>query len=254
MQVHIARYRFTPSLVPSLVFVVVFAALISLGLWQLDRAQQKQQALSARSARAVETAVDLNNRLALGAEDRYRAARASGRYLANRHWLLDNRVLNGEAGYHVFTLFALDGPGDRVVAVNRGWVGVGASRDWLPPIDTPRGRLTLRGRLDRPASVGLKLEVGELAGVAPAMVVQHLDLADLAAALGRNLLPYALVLDEGQPGLLRRDWAEKPGITPEKHLGYAVQWFGLALALLIIYVGVNTRRAGPGEHDEQPNE
>jgi cytochrome oxidase assembly protein ShyY1 len=80
-------------------------------------------------------------------------------------------------------------------------------------------------------------------GLAPVTAQQHLDIAELGAALGQALYPYALVLDEGQPGLFQRDWQPGVTMTPEKHLGYAVQWFGLAVALLIIYVGVNTRRA-----------
>ena len=248
-----AQFEFKPSLVPSLVFAVVLPLLLGLGFWQLDRAEQKQQILSEREAREAGTVLGLNNRYALSADDRYLPAEATGRYLNERHWLLDNRVVDGQAGYHVYTLFELQGPGHRTIAVNRGWVSTGGSREFLPSVPAPQGVVTLRGRLDRPASVGLELDVGDLAGVASTMAVQHLDLADLAAALDRDILPLALVLDEGQPGVLRRDWAPAPGITPEKHLGYAVQWFALALALVIIYVGVNTRRAGSGRHDEASN-
>jgi surfeit locus 1 family protein len=246
----VAQYEFKPALVPSLVFAMILPLLLGLGFWQLDRAEQKQQILSERQARQAETTLALNNRYALSADDRYLPAEATGRYLGERHWLLDNRVVESQAGYHVYTLFELEGPRDRLLAVNRGWVSTGGTREFLPSVPAPEGMMTVRGRLDRPASVGLELDVGDLAGVASTMVVQHLDLADLGAALGREVLPLALVLDEGQPGVLRRDWAPAPGITPEKHLGYAVQWFALALALAIIYIGVNTRRAGSGRHDE----
>lgn len=88
--------------------------------------------------------------------------------------------------------------------------------------------------------------IGEvpLRSVADRVVVQSLDVAALADARGLELLRYALVIDEGQAGGLEYDWSPIPQIGPEKHLGYAVQWFGLAVALLIIYVGVNTRRNG----------
>jgi surfeit locus 1 family protein len=247
----LAQYQFKPSLIPSVAFVLIFPVLLGLGFWQLDRAEQKQQILSERSERGGDDALDLGDMRPLGAGDRYRAAHVSGRYLEGRHWLLDNRMRAGRAGYHVFTLFALDEPPDgRAVLVNRGWLPVGPSREFLPTVTTPEGRLSLRGRLDLPASVGIELDVGDLTGLAPVMVVQHLDLEELAAATGAELLPYALVLDEGEAGVFDRDWSRAPGITPEKHLGYAVQWFALALALLIIYVGVNTRRAGVSNHDE----
>jgi cytochrome oxidase assembly protein ShyY1 len=57
------------------------------------------------------------------------------------------------------------------------------------------------------------------------------------------------VLSEGQPGSLAFDWMPVEEITPEKHVGYAVQWFGLATALLIIYLGVNTKRVS--RHHEE---
>jgi len=104
--------------------------------------------------------------------------------------------------------------------------------------------------MDRPASVGLKLATGDLNGLAPAVALQHLDIDDLAEALQRDLLPYALVLDAGQPGALRYDWTYVEAMSPEKHRGYAIQWFGLALALLIIYIGTNTKRADRSANDK----
>ena len=74
------------------------------------------------------------------------------------------------------------------------------------------------------------------------VLVQSLDITALGRVRGMDLLPYALVIDDGQAGGLIYDWSPRPEMGPEKHLGYAVQWFGLAVALLIIYLGVNTRR------------
>jgi surfeit locus 1 family protein len=244
----IASFDFRPSLLPTLAFAALFALLSGLGLWQLDRAAQKQQALKERSNRASDVLVDLNDTWVLGAEARYRPVVARGTY-RDMHWLLDNRVRQGQAGYHVFTLFELEGPGARAVLVNRGWVPTGETREFLPNVTAPTGRVELRGRLDRPAAVGLELASADLAGLAAVKRVQYLDIAELAAALQRELVPLAVVLDEGQPGVFTRDWVEKPGMTPEKHLGYAVQWFALAVALLIIYFGVNTRRAHVTDDD-----
>jgi len=128
--------------------------------------------------------------------------------------------------------------------VNRGWIAVGASREFLPALPVTDQHVTLSGRLDSPASVGLVIGEVPLRSVADRVVVQSLDVAALADARGLELLRYALVIDEGQAGGLEYDWSPIPQIGPEKHLGYAVQWFGLAVALLIIYVGVNTRRNG----------
>jgi surfeit locus 1 family protein len=128
--------------------------------------------------------------------------------------------------------------------VNRGWVAVGASREFLPALPVTDKLVTLSGRLDLPASVGLVVGEPPLESVADKVLVQSLDIAGLADVRGIPLVRYALVIDEGQPGGLQYDWSPIPEMGPEKHLGYAVQWFGLAVALLIIFVGVNTRRDG----------
>jgi cytochrome oxidase assembly protein ShyY1 len=125
--------------------------------------------------------------------------------------------------------------------VNRGWVPLGLDRAQLPEVPLPIGELTLQGRLDRPASVGIALgEVDyKLRGLS---VLPYLNVSELGQAIGRDLPPMALVLDDGQPGALTADPIPLTQMGPEKHLGYAVQWFGLATALLMIYVGLNTRR------------
>ena len=64
-----------------------------------------------------------------------------------------------------------------------------------------------------------------LHSVADKVLVQSLDVAALADARGLDLLRYALVIDDGQVGGLQYDWSPIPQIGPEKHLGYAVQWF-----------------------------
>lgn len=245
----IAGFDFRPALVPSIAFVLLFPLLLGLGLWQLSRGAEKQALVEAEAARLDAQAVDLNRAFELAAGDRFRPAVVTGRYRNERHWLLDNRVWQGQPGYHVFSLFAPEGPQRPLLLVDRGWVPVGPSRDLLPAVAAPEGQVVLRGRLDRPASVALELDTVELAGLAPVTVQQHLKIAELSAALGQELWPYTLVLDDGQPGLFQRDWQPGTTITPEKHLGYAVQWFGLAVALLIIYLGVNTRRVSDASDD-----
>ena len=114
-------------------------------------------------------------------------------------------------------------------------------RAQLPDLPLPSGELALRGRVNQPASVGIKL--GEVDYTQSGLsVLPYLSVHKLGQAIARDLLPMALVLDTGQPGALARDPLPVSQMGPEKHLGYAVQWFGLATALLMIYVGLNTHR------------
>jgi surfeit locus 1 family protein len=238
------RYRFEPALWPSVAFALVFPVLLGLGYWQTDRAGAKQDLVEQRAATEIAAPLTLDGHMPLGDADRYRPAEVRGRYLAEQQWLLDNRVYRGQPGYHVFTPFVVEGDEKPALLVNRGWVAVGASRDYLPALPVPENQVTLYGRLDSPASVGLVVGEVPLESVADKVVVQSLDIAALGAVRGMDLLRYALVIDDGQAGGLQYDWSPIPEMGPEKHLGYAVQWFGLAVALLIIFVGVNTRRDG----------
>ncbi|HRO26599.1 MAG TPA: SURF1 family cytochrome oxidase biogenesis protein, partial [Luteimonas sp.] len=77
-----------------------------------------------------------------------------------------------------------------------------------------------------------------------AVVVTGLDAADLPAALGvGSLPPRVLKLDPDLPLGFDRDLDVLPNtLSPEKHLGYAVQWFGLALAVLVTALVLTFRR------------
>jgi len=53
-----------------------------------------------------------------------------------------------------------------------------------------------------------------------------------------------ILLDPKEPDGYARNW-EAPGFPPMRHIGYAVQWFALAAALLVIYIVTNVRRSSP---------
>lgn len=251
LPLYIGPYRFAPALWPSIAFALVLPVLLGLGFWQMERAHAKQQLVEQRAASELGAPLQLSRQSVLSVDDRYRPAEVRGSYVAEQQWLLDNRVYRGQPGYHVFTPFRLAGDDRPGLLVNRGWVAVGASREFLPALPVPEQPVVLTGRLDSPASVGLVIGDVPLDSVADKVVVQSLDIAALAAVRGMDLLRYALVIDEGQPGGLQYDWSPIPEMGPEKHLGYAVQWFGLAVALLIIFIGVNTRRNGGGDGEKR---
>jgi surfeit locus 1 family protein len=247
MAIRFNNLIFVPRLIPSVVFVLLMILLLSLGNWQLGRSVEKQTLIQDRVAQSKASELVLNSKLVDVQQQRFRPARVIGYFDQGRQWLLDNRVRNGQSGYHVFTVFnAIDGQG---VLVNRGWVATGDDRSSLPLLPVPTAKVELIGHLDRPESVGLRMDQPEGLQNDQLTVMQYVDVAEIAQRLGIDLLPYSLVLSEGQPGSLAFDWMPVEEITPEKHVGYAVQWFGLATALLIIYLGVNTKRA-TRHHDE----
>lgn len=238
----IGNLEFRPGLWPSLTTIVVMILLLSLGFWQLDRAAQKRALLDAYGARPDDEPVLLNADFVPNPDWRYRRALVEGQYLADKQFLLDNRVYQGRVGYQVLTPVRLR-DGQHAVLVNRGWVPQGATRADLPalPVDQ-HGAVRVKGLIDLPAADVFVLGEGEDRDPGWPKVLQRVRTELHAQQLGLQLLPLVLLLEADEPDGFVRDW--KPVVVgPERHVGYAVQWFSLGAALFIIYIGVNLKRS-----------
>jgi surfeit locus 1 family protein len=247
----IGSFEFRPSLWPTLATLILLPFLAGLGVWQLERAGWKQDIVDRHAARARQPAVELQSLLPVSPDSQYRTVTASGRYDLDHQLLLDNRLHQGRAGYHVLTPFRLAGR-DATLLVNRGWVPVGASRAVLPELPGPAGEIRLTARVALPPEEIFRLDSAEEAGSGWPQVVQAIDIPALEQRLGHALLPLVLQLDADDAHGFVRDWKAVYGIPPDKHRAYAMQWFTLAVVLAIIYIGVNTRRTGrSGTGDEE---
>jgi surfeit locus 1 family protein len=238
LRLSVGRRTFAPSLAAALPMLLGLALLLWLGAWQLDRAAESRAQLAA-FARSDGAPLPLPP--AARALPRYARVRLVGRYLPERQFLLDNMMHAGVAGYRVLTPFATDG-GDTVL-VDRGWVPAAASRASLPPVAVGAETRELAGRVDALPRPGIELAAAADGGRWP-RVVGYPKLADLGRTLGRTLYPQIVLLDaDARDGYLR-DW-RPGGLAPERHVGYAVQWFALALTLVVGFVIVSLRQRDP---------
>lgn len=232
------RFRFDWKL--TLLTVLLLPLLMSLGFWQLRREAEKLALQAAWNGRQVEAPVALAT-VDVAKDQQYRQVWVRGQYDNAHVFLLDNRTYEGRAGYEVIVpLVADDG---MVALINRGWQPLGESRAILPAIAAISGDVMIAASVYQP--VGDALVLGsELETQGWPKVIQTLDPPQLAALAGysdsRSVFPYSLRLAEGQQGALIRQW---PVIstTPEKHRGYAVQWFLMATALVALYLHYSTR-------------
>lgn len=239
MNIH--NWRFRPKLVSSTLVLCLLALLCSLGSWQWGRASDKQ-ALHDQS-------VDGLNDVVLTVDERtqiekfpQRLAKLTGTYDTTHQFLLDNRTHNGTAGYHVLTPATFRTSGVAVL-VNRGWLPVGPSRTKLPDLTVPIELLTIAGTIAPPPRVFLLGGSGhELVGWP--RVVQSVDWALMETALGASLLRGQILLAVDEPNGYERAWTPYYGISPERHQAYAVQWYALAVTLLVLYLVVSVKRPG----------
>jgi surfeit locus 1 family protein len=229
---------FKPS-VPSTIFLFALAALFAgLGNWQLERKAEKEALFE-----QFDNAPALGIGRALERNERFARIEAWGRFDTQRHLLLDNRMFRGRAGVHVLTPFIL-GDG-QVILVNRGWLPLPPDRSYLPEVPTDGAARTIRGRLNGVRSEGPRL--GPPDRLDPdrwPQLVTYLDPEPLSELYDTPLPPWLIQLDADEDeGFEDRQW--KAAVMPAStHGAYAVQWFALAAAAIVIWLTLGYRAGG----------
>ncbi|NTV97257.1 MAG: SURF1 family protein [Thiobacillus sp.] len=216
-----------PFWLPTLATLLVAGLTILLGQWQWHKAETKAAQRAGYDRAMAEPVLSWDEARALGEAALYRRVRLQGEFAGEYQVWLDNRILQGRAGYHLVVPLRLEGGG--AVLFNRGWRAAEAERR-LPAIATPAGRQTVEGILVHARSRYLELAPEQPVGG----LWQNLDLDRYRAWYG-NDLPDWLVLrtDMAGDGLVR-DWPE-PDAGIERHRAYAVQWFSLAALVVWLW-------------------
>lgn len=212
--------------------VLVTGLTFSLGQWQLRRAAQKQDlqlAIEAQSNQAILKAQDLIDP-EMSAVAVHRRATLKGIWKAEHTVFLDNRQMNGRPGFIVVTPLALDDTG-QIILVQRGWAPRNfANRAALPAVDTPKGPVTVRGRIAPAPS-----KLYEFKGVESGPIRQNIDIGAFSREIALPLLLVSMVQIGPANEGLQREWAA-PNVGIDKHYGYAFQWFGLCALVVGLYV------------------
>lgn len=229
---------FAPSWPITLVTLALVVLFVRLGIWQWHRGEEKQVAWSEfeRNGAAQDVATrDLDT------VTRFTHARLHGEFAPAHQFLLDNRSHDGLPGYEVLTPFVLDS--GSTVLVNRGWVPFTGYRDRLPDISLQAsGAMTITGRIDELPAAGLAAgRAAPEAGATWPKLTSFPTPEELASTLGKPLPRRIVLLDANAPGGYVRVWSP-PGLPPSRHFSYAIQWWGFAIALLVLYFGLNFRK------------
>ncbi len=241
----IAYWEFNPSLWPTLATLFVLPLFLSLGFWQLDRAEQKRTLQHEFESRQAASEINLNKEDTLRnnfGQLQWRKVTIEGAFSRKVNILLDNQVERGVAGYFVYTPFKLKEQ-DAWVLVNRGWLPAGTSRDNPPDMEEEEDLLQIIGSVKAPPKTGILLAENIVERLGEGIVrVQKLELAGIEETLNLEFLPYVVRMDPESPAGFVRSW-KAPGYGEEKHQGYAFQWFAMATAIFVIYLILNIKRA-----------
>ncbi|HEX6638840.1 MAG TPA: SURF1 family protein [Steroidobacteraceae bacterium] len=222
----------------TLATLVLFAAFVSLGRWQWHRGVAKEAVWAEFDRDGAAQALGTRNPEEL---PRFAHVTLEGRYLPAHQFVLDNRSHQGRPGYEVLTPFVTDG--GRRLLVNRGWLPFTGFRDQLPEVGfEAQPHATISGRLEDLPAPGLA------SGRAPPddgaswpKLTSFPTHEELARALDLRVGERILLLDPQMPHGYLREW-QPPGLDPSRHFSYAIQWWGFAVVLLVIYFGLNFRK------------
>ncbi len=227
--------RFRIRWIPLLATVIVAAIGVSLGQWQTRRGDEKQAIQAKMAARQSAPAMTLENAAGIdvaGAE--FRHIKLRGRFVPTWVTYLENRPYNGVPGFYVLMPFKITGSAESAILIERGWAPRDANdRTRVPVVPTPADEIEIEGVIRGDA--GHLLQLGAAEAPRPGAIMQNLDIAAYARASQLPLAPFVVEQSgEIKDGLVR-DWPA-PSLGIDRHRGYAVQWYALALMAVIFFV------------------
>lgn len=228
--------------------VAVAALFAGLGFWQLDRAEQKQAMLDAAAHAMQQSDVGpLSLAQNPGRADAYDWAEGEGTFVDAPAVLLDNQQREGRVGVRVYRLFKPSQASPLLVEL--GWLPLPGTRK-LPDVPQPQGQLRISGLLAPPPAQGI-VSVAPQPQTNGSLLTIGLDMERLAGALHQSRLPPRVLklAPDSKLGLApeyRRDIEILPNtLPPQRHIGYAVQWFALALTVLATALVLTLRKPRP---------
>lgn len=210
--------------------------MVQLGNWQLSRAQEKESRQERLDHLSQEPAIALSDSPVKLEDFQYHQVEARGEYVPEHTIYLDNKIYKGIAGYQIVTPLRI-GNSAMHVLVNRGWIPANHDRSKLPEVTTPVGKVVISGVATTAMQKTLELSPEQVSG----QVWENLDIERYRSSTGLKLQPVMILQkDQTNDGLVR-EWT-RPDSGSAKNIGYALQWFAMALAVLIIYLVLSVKR------------
>ncbi|MDB9974754.1 SURF1 family protein [Candidatus Pseudothioglobus sp. Uisw_086] len=220
-------------ILPSILITATFAFLVSLGFWQLERADDKRS-IEASIKQANTGSVELIKKEEGLQSKEYYEVRLQGKYLSDKQFIYDNQIVDQVSGYYVLTPYALEGQ-SKAILINRGFIPWNGRRDKLADIVIGQETREIKVQISKPIK-RMELKPSEVGIQFPALI-QSIDLQDMADRAKVDFSSVIGLLDASASNGFIRKWEPYTG-SIEKHIGYAVQWFLMALVLAIIGIRI----------------
>lgn len=208
--------------------MVVFSLLVNLGVWQLNRGDEKQvleQQLIHRSAQKHQPLHKFTE-FSSPVSSQITGLKVSTSFSFTELPLvyLDNQIHQGRVGYLIYQIVKPHQQ-DQHLLIELGFIDAGYDRSVIPKVTQKPETNTVTGRLysrsSNPLSANLMPEF------LSQIRIQNLNIQQLESALNISLLPFALQPDNLKNWPLPQPWKPLP-MASSKHYGYSFQWFVMA--------------------------
>ena len=224
-------------LVPSILILATMAFLVSLGFWQLDRADQKrtiEASIQKANTGVVELIVNQNELL----NKEYYEVRLQGSYVSDKQFIYDNQIVDQASGYYVLTPFVLTGQSNAIM-INRGFIPWNGRRDQLADIAVGSASREIKVQVSKPIK-RIELKTSDINNQFP-VLIQAIDFDVIEEISSTSFVDVIGLLDPSSDDGFVRKWEPYTG-SIEKHIGYAIQWFLMALVLGIIGIRIGLKQ------------
>ena len=224
-------------LFPSILILATMAFLVSLGFWQLDRADQKrtiEASIQKANTGVVELIVNQNELL----NKEYYEVRLQGSYIGDKQFIYDNQIVDQASGYYVLTPFVLTGQSNAIM-INRGFIPWNGRRDQFDDIAVDSAFREVKIQVSRPIK-RIELKTSDISNQFP-VLIQAIDFDVIEEISSTSFVDVIGLLDPSSDDGFVRKWEPYTG-SIEKHIGYAIQWFLMALVLGIIGIRIGLKQ------------
>jgi len=224
-------------LVPSILILATMAFLVSLGFWQLDSADQKrtiEASIQKANTGVVELIINQNELL----NKEYYEVRLQGSYIGDKQFIYDNQIVDQSSGYYVLTPFVLTGQSNAIM-INRGFIPWNGRRDQLDDIAVDSAFREVKIQVSRPIK-RIELKTSDISNQFP-VLIQAIDFDVIEEISSTSFVDVIGLLDPSSDDGFVRKWEPYTG-SIEKHIGYAIQWFLMALVLGIIGIRIGLKQ------------
>jgi len=228
------KKSFNPGRNISIFFIFFSLLFFSLGLWQIERGQNKQEVLDlfAEGIKAEPSTLSSQSQ-------KWQRVNAKGTLDGTRQIYIDNVVHRGRVGFKVLTPLKIDDE-DGLILVDRGWIEKNANISVLPDISLSQKKIEVSGLLVKP-ELGFVLSDNLITTSWP-KTSQTQSLDYIAKEYKEEIYPFILVAEPTYDDALTYMDVIPTNMPAVKHYGYALQWFSMFIVLCGMYLYVGFKR------------